>query len=128
MPLLQTEPQYLGVPIFFAGKTWLVPSLSVLQFQQYVGIISNPTPGVELPEDATPEQRSELIQAETTKRFAVLIPILGLAMRRNYPEVTDEMLFDQLDLHTFRDVLQAAQAASGLEAVKPGEAIAQPAK
>ncbi len=102
-----SEPKYVGIPIFFNGKTHLVPSLSVLQFQQHYDLLAHPLQG----ED----------KESVEKRFKAYIPLIGVAIRRNYPEITDDQLYAELDLHTFSVCLQAVQNASGMKAVRPGE-------
>ncbi|MDP9039570.1 MAG: hypothetical protein M3O02_09910 [Acidobacteriota bacterium] len=109
----QAEPQYLGVPIYFAGHTWLVPSLSVRQMQKYLPLFEHPIVG-------------DTVEA-LNKRFETYIPVVGVAIRRNYPGVTDESLFESLDAYTFSEAVKAIQGASGLKAVKPGEAETQTA-
>ena len=103
-----SEPKYLGVPLFFAGKVHYVPSLSVLQFQQNFELLANPLQGDD--KDAV------------NARFKAYIPLIGTALRRNYPDLSDDMLYAELDLNTFALALKSIQNASGMKAVRPGEA------
>ena len=108
----RSEPQYLGVPLFFAGKTWLIPSLSVMQFQTNYDLLASPLTG---------DSKEALIE-----RFKTYIPLIGSALRRNYPDLKDTDLYEHLDMHTFSLALRAIQNASGMKVVKPGEAVTQP--
>ena len=99
---------YAGTKIYFASQDWVVPSLSVAQFQDYYETLT---------------ASSELTGFEAIKaRFDAFIPIIGAALRRNYPDVKDTDLHEQLDLRTFNLCLKAVQNASGLVEATPGEA------
>jgi hypothetical protein len=97
--------KYLGVPVYLNGQNYFIPSLSTRDFRAHYATLSAPaTEG-----DGT---------IEVFDRF---IPVIGLAIRRNYPDVTDEQLGEWLDLHTFGLAMKAVQAASGLTPVAAGE-------
>jgi hypothetical protein len=96
--------KYLGIPVFMNGQNYYIPSLSTKDF------IANEAELIKVIEGETATQQIE--------RFT---PIIGLALRRNYPDVTDGQLADLLDLHTFRLAIRAVQAASGMEPVSSGE-------
>lgn len=102
------ETKYRGVPVYFDGQERIVPPLSVRQFRDNLELITEPVGEV------TPENAVE--------RMGKFVPLIGKALRRNYPEMTDEYLLDALDLRTFVEALVAVQSASGLKAAKPGEA------
>lgn len=97
--------KYLGVPLFLNGQNYYIPSLSTLDFRQNYDVLTRPAAPDAGPFDA----------------FDTLVPIVGLAVRRNYPEVTDTMLAEWLDLHTFQLAVKAVQGASGLQPVSEGE-------
>jgi hypothetical protein len=97
--------KYLGVPVYLNGQNYYIPSLSTKDFKAHYADLS-----AEVKEGEGP-----------TEAFDRFIPVIGLAIRRNYPDVTDEQLGDWLDLHTFRLAIKAAQAASGLTPVAVGE-------
>jgi hypothetical protein len=97
--------KYLGVPVYLNGQNYYIPSLSTRDFKTHYAELSASTKEGEGP----------------TEAFDRFIPVIGLAIRRNYPDVTDELLAEWLDLHTFRLAIQAAQAASGLTPVAVGE-------
>lgn len=106
--MTQSEPRYQGVPVFVAGEMLLVPSLSMLQFQQFFEPLKAGWSGGE-------------DQAAFDEGLATYIPIIGAALRRNYPEITDQDLLQNLDLLTFGVMVKAVQNASGLRPVTPGE-------
>ena len=97
--------KYLGVPVYLNGQNYYIPSLSTRDFRDNYDAMIAPAAA-----DARPEAN-----------FDRYLPIIGLAVRRNYPEVTDEMLADWLDLHTFQQAVRAVQNASGLQPVSEGE-------
>lgn len=96
--------RFLGVPVYMNGKKYFIPSLSTRDF-------------IEHEDDLT-----KVVDGETVRQqFERIIPIIGLAIRRNYPEVSDDDLKDWIDLRTFKLAIQAMQDASGVEAVAEGE-------
>ena len=97
--------KYRGVPVFMAGTTYIIPALSLRQFEENTEALTAPIEG-----------------ASALEVFKRSVPIIGLAIRRNYPEITDEALFDMLDLENFNVVMRAVQNASGMKVVAPGEA------
>jgi hypothetical protein len=99
--------KYLGVPVWMNGQNYYIPSLSYSDFKANYGFLST------APTLATP--------AQTMEYFEKLIPILGLAIRRNYPEVADTQLSEWLDLTTLHLAAAAVQDASGLTPVAEGE-------
>jgi len=99
--------KYLGVPVYLNGQNYYIPSLSTRDFKTHYAELS-----------ATAKEGEGEGPTEAFDRF---IPVIGLAIRRNYPDVTDEQLADWLDLHTFRLAIRAAQAASGMTPVSVGE-------
>lgn len=101
------QVKYRGVPVFFDGREWIVPPLSVRQFRDNLALLTQPIGEV------TPENAVE--------RMDKFVPIIGMALRRNYPDVTDGWLLDALDLRTFVEATLAMQTASGMKAAQPGE-------
>jgi hypothetical protein len=101
-------PKYRGVAIWMDGKEWIVPALSVRQFRDNYAKLTTPV--------------GEVSNENVQEQFDRFVPIIGLALRRNYPELSDEKLFDMLDLSTFKEAIYAVQAASGLRAKEAGEA------
>jgi hypothetical protein len=113
VPIVE-QAKYRGVPVYFDGKEWIVPPLSVRQFRDNLALLTEPV--------------GEVNPANAIDRMNKFVPVVGLALRRNYPEVTDEYLLDALDLRTFFEVLVAVQKASGLKVATPGEAAPVAAK
>jgi hypothetical protein len=103
--IMPQKLKYLGVPVFMNGQNYYVPSLSTIDFRSNYGLLTS----------APPEGSSP------TESFERLIPVIGLAVRRNYPDVTDDNLEEWLDLTTFPTIIRAVQGASGLEPVSEGE-------
>jgi hypothetical protein len=96
--------KFLGVPVYMNGQNYYIPSLATKDFREHEATLS------------------EVVAGETVvAMFDRFIPIIGLAIRRNYPEVTNENLEDWLDLHTFKLAIKAVQDASGMEPVSAGE-------
>jgi hypothetical protein len=99
--------RFKGVVIYMNGGDYLVPSLSLEQFERHHALLTEPVEPAE--------------GAALFAQYRKYIPVMALALQRNYPEVTEADLFGWLDLHTFRETFLAVQAASGLEVVAPGE-------
>ena len=97
--------KYLGVPVYLNGQNYYIPSLSTKDFRTHYAELSAPAKEGEAPGDS----------------FDRFIPVIGLAVRRNYPDVTDEQLSEWLDLHTFGMAMKAVQSASGMTPVSEGE-------
>jgi len=98
--------KFLGVPVYMNGQNYVVPSLSFADFKAHFEFLT-----------AKPD-------VEGTKLFEYIerfVPVAGLAIRRNYPDVTDEQLAGWVDLHTASILREAIQAASGLTLVSEGE-------
>jgi hypothetical protein len=96
--------RYPGAPVYFNGQYYYIPSLSTRDFRANADKIANAS------EEAT--------VIETWDQY---IPIIGLAIRRNYPEMSDELLEEHLDVYTFNKAYRACLNASGTEPVNEGE-------
>lgn len=97
---------YLGVPVFLNGQNYYIPSLAYADFKaNYELLTSAPKEG----------------NGEIFKYFDALLPIIGLAVRRNYPEVTDDDLYGWVDMNSLPLAIEAVQAASGMKPVSEGE-------
>lgn len=97
--------KYPGVPVYMNGQNYYIPSLSTRDFKTNYEALTTP-----LPEGST-----------ALDSFSRYIPIILLAVQRNYPEVTQENLEEWLDLYTFREAIKAVQNASGMTPVSEGE-------
>ena len=104
---MSEQVRYRGVPVYFNNQEYIVPPLSVRQFRDHLELLTEP-PG-------------EINHRNLLHRMDRFVPVIGMALRRNYPEVTDDELFDLLDLATFTQVLIAVQTASGMKVSRPGE-------
>jgi hypothetical protein len=102
--------RFRGTPVFFDGEEWIIPSLSVNQFRDNIDLLSGVV-----------ARTSAADAKEVLAMMNDLVPVIGLAIRRNYPEVTDERLFDALDISTFSQAIRAVQSASGMKEARPGE-------
>lgn len=99
--------KYRGVAVFFDGQEYIVPPLSVRQFRDNLKLLTEPV--------------GEVTGENAVERMTKFIPVIGLALRRNYPELTDDRLWDLLDLNTFIQALLAVHKASGMKERAPGE-------
>lgn len=102
------QVKFKGVPFFLNGREYIVPSLSLRQVRE---------------NDALLSQSHEAKDADgIAKLMDLYVPIIGMALRRNYPEVTDGELMEWLDLGNFGEAIRIVQSASGYERVaKLGE-------
>jgi len=102
-----SKPKFKGVAIFMNGQDYLVPSLSLDQFEEHYKTLTDPV---------------EAAEGDTLfAQFKKYVPVILLALQRNYPEVTVADLRDWLDLNTFREAFLAVQGSSGLTVATPGE-------
>ena len=97
---------FVGVPVFMNGQNYYIPSLSYVDFKSNYEFLAS-----------TPDMSG----AGQFEYFDKLVPVIGLALRRNYPEITDEQLAPWLDMNTMPEALRAVQGASGMKAVSEGE-------
>jgi hypothetical protein len=100
-----------GVPVYMNGRNYYIPSLSTRQYRENASVLENPP----VPEDG---EKSASYVARATE---AMLPIIGIAMRRNYPDVTNDQLEDWLDGSTLMTAWQATQNASGMTPVTEGE-------
>lgn len=108
---MREKLKFPGIPVYMNGRNYYIPSLSLKQFEENQQVLE--TGGSKL------ENESD-IQFVVRSRSAT-VPVIGLAIRRNYPEITDENLVDWLDARSHVLAWQATQNASGMEPVSEGE-------
>ena len=110
------QVRFNGKPLFLDGKEYIVPSLSLRQVRDNHETLSQ-THVVNL-DDAD----------GVLKLIALYAPVIGMALRRNYPDVTDEQVLDWLDLSNFAEAVAIVQAMSGYRqrAANLGEAMPAP--
>lgn len=105
-----SHPRFAGVPFFLGGRDLLIPALSLGQVETHYDTLA---------------QMGNLAPGQTAiDVFRMSVPVIGAAVRRNYPEITDAELFDWIDLANFKELAGIVQAAAGFETVRPGEAPA----
>lgn len=98
--------KYLGVPVYMNGQNYYVPSLSYRDFKVNYEFLTS-TPDLDGP--------------KMFDYFDSLVPVVGMALRRNYSDVTDEQLAEWLDMTTLPLAVKAVQSASGIVPVSEGE-------
>ena len=96
--------KYSGQKVYMGGETWVVPPLSLRQLRENYETIVTPV-------------TSGSIEDVIVSR----LPIILMAMQRNYPDLTEDKLLDMLDANTLLPTFFAVAGGSGLEAAKPGE-------
>jgi hypothetical protein len=98
--------KFPGVPLVLNGERYLIPSLSLRQVQDHYDVLTAPI---------------EITEENLGKHFTAYVPMIGLAIRRNYPEIKDEELFDWLGVSNFYKTLAIVKGTSGLQEIEPGE-------
>jgi hypothetical protein len=100
-----------GIPIEMGGRDWVVPPLTLGQLVALYDKIQ------EIAQLTAPDL--------SPAQVANFVEIVHAALARNYPEVTRELLRDELlDLGNARAVMVAILTGSGLRPAAPGEATA----
>ena len=95
-----------GVTVSMGGQDWMIPPLTLGQLRRLMPKV---------------RQLSEIGASMGEEQIGVLVELVGEAMRRNYPDTTDEQVENLLDLGNANGVLTAVLTGSGL---KLGEAVA----
>lgn len=104
----EEKVRFAGIPVYMDGREWIVPPLSVGQFKLY---------GKNLMIPGT-------VDAENfTERLDDVLPVIHLALARNYPDLKKEELENMLDLGTFKEVIEAIANASGAKRISSGGAV-----
>lgn len=101
-----------GIPVYMNGRNYCIPSLSTRQYRDFQSILEDPPAPAE----------GEKAAAYLVRVAEAFIPVIGTAIRRNYPEVTNDDLADWLDGTTLMEAWKATQGASGMKPVTEGEA------
>jgi hypothetical protein len=105
------QVKHPGTSVVMDGREYIVPALCVKDFRAHLKTLltrpvldaSNPDPEV------------------VGKAMGDTIPVLYLAFKRNYPDVTEEQFADMLDLRSYSEVTSAVMAESGVKPAAPGE-------
>lgn len=95
-----------GVPIQLAGKTWVIPSLSLGQVKRLKPCF-----------DALKSEQLTIEQIDS------MITICFSALSRNYPELEEADVEEMFGINDFPVIMDAILQASGL--VRQGEAMAR---
>ncbi|MBS1803512.1 MAG: hypothetical protein JST28_09095 [Acidobacteria bacterium] len=104
--------KFPGVPVYLNGQNYFIPSISTRQYKENQAAL----------EGSLDQKDGESVIAYAIRVQEAAVPIIGMALRRNYPHVTDDDLWDWLDAHTFNLAWKATQNASGMTPVTEGEA------
>jgi hypothetical protein len=106
---------FKGTPFFMNGKEYIIPSLSLKQVETNYDKLASAATALEASSDDATKT--------VVDTFKTYIPIIAQAIQRNYPEVTEENLWDWLDLGNFSEILVIVQSRSGFKATTTGEAL-----
>ena len=106
--------QFKGVAFFMNGREYIVPSLSLRQLEANYEVLARAGDILSIEGEGG---EKKIIEA-----FKVYVPIIALAVQRNYPEVTEENLWEWLDIGNFAEMLMIVQSAAGFKKVTSGEA------
>lgn len=100
-----------GVTIAMGGRDWLVPPLTLGQLRRLMPKV---------------RQLTEIGASMGEAQIGVLVEIVAMALQRNYPDATADMVENLLDLGNASAVLNAVLTGSGLKLrdVRLGEAAA----
>ncbi len=100
-----------GVPVTMGGQEWTIPPLTLGQLRRLMPKV---------------RQLSEIGAQMGESEIAVLVEIVTVALQRNYPDATLEIVENLLDLGNAASVLHAVLTGSGLDARvhSAGEAVA----
>ena len=113
---MKEKLKFPGVPVYMNGRNYYIPSLSTRQYRENASTLEKP------PLQAEGESPISFVGRLGDE----LVPIIGIAIRRNYPEVSDDDLADWLDGTTLMTAWQATQNASGMTPVTEGEELPAP--
>jgi hypothetical protein len=100
-----------GITVTMGGKEWTIPPLTLGQLRQLMPKV---------------RQLSEIGEKVGETQIALIVEIVTAALRRNYPEINEELVENLLDLGNAVSVLAAVLTGSGLKprVPPPGEATA----
>ena len=100
-----------GVEIEIAGRKWVVPPLTLGQIRRLA-----PTLAIFNARDE-PGLDADMI-------FGAIVKIVTAALRRNYPDLTEDLVEEMLDMGNAPQVFLAVLTGSGLRRSGAGEAAA----
>ena len=98
---------YLGVPVFLNGQNYYVPSLAYPDLKASYELLTTPPPSGD--------------DKAFFDFWEKIVPIIGMALKRNYPDLADADLLQWIDSNTLPLLIKAVAGQSGLTAVSEGE-------
>ena len=101
------QVKYEGRPVKIGGREFVLPSLSVRQAEKWWPTL------LEL--DQTGATVEEMKQA-MSKKFSDIVGIVRDALSRNYPDVTEEWLKEEVSIGQIRELTLAVMGQSGFDA------------
>src|SRR5215472_14064126 len=96
-------PKFDGAKITLGGTEYIVPPLTIKQLRN--GAL-----------EKIRDSDKALLEGNLFDSFVPRVGVIGLAFRRNYPEMTDDMLEDLIDMGNINTVWMAVVGMSGLGA------------
>ncbi len=105
-------PRFAGVDVEIGGRSYCVPPLSLGALERFWPFVQS------LGNGSAAASPMELL-AKTAE-------LVHQALKRNYPELTEDDVKEMLDIKNFRQVLDSVLTASGLVAAKKPEGPAAP--
>ena len=97
-----TRPKFEGVAIVLAGTEYTVPALGIRDVKRLLPMV----------------QRMKLEDGAPKEEFLDdACALIVVALRRNYPDMTDDEIIDLLDVTNLKPVLAAVLQASGFVVV-----------
>lgn len=97
--MFEATPKYPGKALVIAGETAIIPTLSLKQARENSDALKKLV--------KTQTEDAQQVMA----LYAEALPLFGLAIRRNYPTVSDEQLDEVLDYNLLKQVLPAMLGA-----------------
>lgn len=98
------NPKIPGVAMTLGGREWIVPPVAI-------GPVKRLFAKFGLADGALPSRDPELA-----------VQMLAAALRRNYPDITEETVAEELlDVSNIEEVMKAVMGIAGLQEKGPGE-------
>lgn len=104
---------FAGVPIQLGDEEYIVPALSLSQVK------SLRTKFVAM--EQLRGQAQSIADEKFIELLDIAVPIIHAALARNYPDLSQESLYNLLDLDTMNQCVEAVLSVSGLKRVRQGE-------
>jgi hypothetical protein len=103
---MEKEPKYKGVAIVLDGRPYILPAMNGTQFERLLEFNENPNG-----------------HAAPLGTYRMMLSVVGATLRRNYPDLTDDMLRDQVESTQLEGLFNALVEASGLKRQATGEVV-----